>query len=285
MDTKFGEGLLDFNSELEDIIDLFNEYEEIKDSDSLNELLKEYIEFEDELEEVDEAIGSAGPKLKPTPKPGHFYQIKTGDNLFSITSRAYGVKPGRERLKLARLINNNPYNLRFRRPKPIKFFPQGIISFFPEFVCGLAKQSSATGEVPRGKCYAIIKIPSLKTKIDMRKAIRQNRKFSKSLGWKAFRSSIVALLGFTNHIPGEREFAEVVARWQQNKGVLKVDGIISPQTFALMKPALKAGEPLENRDVSQSLDHRTTLASQAMKLMSRNALDYEPVDAAESFRS
>ncbi len=102
---------------------------------------------------------SGGPaELKQNPEEGHFYQIKRGDNLFHITSRAYGVGAGQERLRLARLINNDPFNLRLRRPEPVNLFPEGIISFYNEFADS-AKQLQAKGKPPSGKEYAVIKIP------------------------------------------------------------------------------------------------------------------------------
>lgn len=94
------------------------------------------------------------------PKEGSFYQIKKGDTLLRIASKAYGVVPGSELRKLARLINEDPYNLRVRRSEPVDLFPEGIISFYPEFVCGFAAQSQSADKPPSGSCYAIIKIPA-----------------------------------------------------------------------------------------------------------------------------
>jgi hypothetical protein len=102
---------------------------------------------------------SGGPaELRPNPEEGHLYQIKRGDNLLHIASRAYGVGAGQERLRLARLINNDPFNLRLRRPEPVNLFPEGIISFYNEFADS-AKQLHAKGKPPSGKEYAVIKIP------------------------------------------------------------------------------------------------------------------------------
>jgi LysM repeat protein len=101
------EELFEADWELEAIAELFDEEEKV--SDLYNELLDHNAAFEDELEQADEIIDTVVPKLKLTPQTGHFYQIKLGDTLFGITSRAYGVKPGTERLKLARLINNDLY--------------------------------------------------------------------------------------------------------------------------------------------------------------------------------
>jgi hypothetical protein len=94
------------------------------------------------------------------PKEGSFYQIKKGDTLLKIARKAYGVVPGSELRKLARLINEDPYNLRVRRSEPVDLFPEGIISFYPEFVCGFAAQSQSAGKPASGSCYAIIKIPA-----------------------------------------------------------------------------------------------------------------------------
>jgi hypothetical protein len=98
-------------------------------------------------------------QVSSTAKEGSFYQIKKGDTLLKITRSAYGVEPGAELRKLARLINDDPYNLRFRRSEPVELFPEGIISFYPEFTCGFLEQLKSIARPPSGSCFAIIRIP------------------------------------------------------------------------------------------------------------------------------
>jgi hypothetical protein len=125
------------------------------------QLVGPYIPTDQELVQSSDSLGSLErlPSAQATPKEGRFYQIKKGDNLLKVTSAAYSVPPGQERLKLARLINDHPWNQRYRHPKPVELFPEGIISFYPKFECSAARQISAKGKPPPGKCYAVIFIP------------------------------------------------------------------------------------------------------------------------------
>jgi peptidoglycan hydrolase-like protein with peptidoglycan-binding domain len=75
--------------------------------------------------------------------------------------------------------------------------------------------------------------------IDLDRAVRLNRGYAQSLGWQPEFDRIVALLGFTNYTPDERNFAETVARWQQSRG-LPVDGVVGPTTWSVMRAALGA---------------------------------------------
>lgn len=94
------------------------------------------------------------------PEPGEIYAIQKGDSLLGATSRAYGVKAGTTRLRLAQKINAHPLNRRFWRAPSGDFehtnFPDGIVSFTPEFTCGDPQRRAAKGEE---KCYARLFIP------------------------------------------------------------------------------------------------------------------------------
>ncbi len=96
--------------------------------------------------------------ITPEPMPGHFYTIRYGDTLFGITSRAYGVSPGQERLAWARVINRARYNDRFRG-QPKDMFPEGLVSFYPKFIADPAVQAEAEGYAPSGHSFATLWIP------------------------------------------------------------------------------------------------------------------------------
>ncbi|HTE25246.1 DUF2272 domain-containing protein [Flavitalea sp.] len=75
------------------------------------------------------------------------------------------------------------------------------------------------------------------------KAIEQNRYYSNTLGWSAQAVQINKLLlplsGQQNITLSEEAFAQAAAVWQQQNG-LTADGVIGPNTWAVMKPMLNA---------------------------------------------
>ena len=71
-----------------------------------------------------------------TPEPGRPYQIRSGDNLYSVAGRAYGLGAGGARLQAAKDINAHPANAQLRRVVPSSTFdqsqfppPLNVISF------------------------------------------------------------------------------------------------------------------------------------------------------------
>src|SRR5262249_21963707 len=74
---------------------------------------------------------------------------------------------------------------------------------------------------------------------NMARAVRENRRYMRSLGWQAYRYAIVRLLGFTISIPSETMFAAAVARWQAQEG-LSPDGIIGAHVLARIRAALQS---------------------------------------------
>lgn len=92
---------------------------------------------------------------------GKLYRIRRGDTLLGVAGKVYGVGPSKERLRLAQLINDHPYNQRFWRASlASSWFPQGRISFNPRFSCSFRSQQNAfKGSAPFGRCYATILIP------------------------------------------------------------------------------------------------------------------------------
>lgn len=86
----------------------------------------------------------ANSLISDTPVPGRFYKIKYGKGgLLETAGRAYGLKPGAERLKRAQAINSHPLSIKFWRSPgnafECKLFGKGVISFLPRFTCGNRK--------------------------------------------------------------------------------------------------------------------------------------------------
>ncbi|MPZ74349.1 MAG: hypothetical protein GEU74_14190 [Nitriliruptorales bacterium] len=109
----------------------------------------------EDAQEVEEALPEPAedPGITAEPTPGHRYQIRRGDTLFGITSRAYSVSPGSVRLALARVINDHPANHPFHSEdvsaNERKLFGGARISLLPRF-------SSAPGG---SRTFAVIYIP------------------------------------------------------------------------------------------------------------------------------
>lgn len=95
--------------------------------------------------------------VESSPTPGSWYRIKKGDTLFGITSKAYGVKPGSRRLKMARWINSARANRPMIDPgNADKFFPRGRISFRARY----SSDVEAAIKGAPGNRYAVIWIPA-----------------------------------------------------------------------------------------------------------------------------
>jgi hypothetical protein len=71
--------------------------------------------------------------------------------------------------------------------------------------------------------------------IDIAKATRSNRTYSRQLGWSSRFRQISQVLGFVASTPGEEQFALAVADWQPRHG-LRMDGIVGPGTWARLRP-------------------------------------------------
>ncbi len=97
----------------------------------------------------------------PRPTPGRYYQIRKGDVLLSVAGKAYEVKAGTtERLEFARRINRHPLNGKYLRGhKATELFPEGLLSFLPEFSCDVRAQIASIQQAPAGDCFAVIWIP------------------------------------------------------------------------------------------------------------------------------
>jgi len=119
--------------------------------------------------------------------------------------------------------------------------------------------------------------------INVGRAVRLNRRYRQSLGWQAYTSSILRLLGFAATIPGESVFAVAVARWQRTQGSLLVDGIIGPQTLRAMRPVLESLTTVDLLDTRRDLSsHEFELDSVLLRRLERE-LAYEMPEAADLF--
>lgn len=109
----------------------------------------------------------SGARFTNAPTPGAFYKIQFGKGgLIRTAARAYGVPLRPNPIRLAKLINDHPYNRRFwRSPKNAferRFYPSGLINFNPRFVGAFADQMAVGFDerAPRGRRFAIIWIPN-----------------------------------------------------------------------------------------------------------------------------
>jgi hypothetical protein len=124
---------------------------------------EEDVEEEEQQDEADSEEGDVHGDITPNPTPGAFYQIKYGDTLLGVVGSAYGVGAGGTRLSLAKKVNAWSTNKRFWIPPKStfgkKYFPGGIISFYPQF--SESYESQYSGDTAgSGSSYAYIYIPS-----------------------------------------------------------------------------------------------------------------------------
>ena len=89
------------------------------------------------------------------PTPGKWYRIQRGDNLLKVAGEAFNLGAGRERYKRAKWIDKSPPNQRVHTGKPDNLFPDGKISFMPQWSADVA--GNIAGQP--GNAYAIIWIP------------------------------------------------------------------------------------------------------------------------------
>jgi V8-like Glu-specific endopeptidase len=133
--------------------------------------LKSYAAWETELldDELDYESNSYEfeATVRDTPTPGSFYRIQYGQGgLIKTAARAYQVPLQPNPIRLAKLINDHPYNRRFwRSPNNTferQYFPEGIITFNPSFIESFAAQKAVgyDAKAPRGHNFAVLWIPS-----------------------------------------------------------------------------------------------------------------------------
>ncbi len=77
--------------------------------------------------------------------------------------------------------------------------------------------------------------------IDLNRAVRENQRYGKQLGWQVHFDRIARLVGSTTPSPGGTEFAKRVADWQRSQGFREreVDGIIGPEAWLRMLTEMK----------------------------------------------
>jgi len=119
--------------------------------------------------------------------------------------------------------------------------------------------------------------------INVGRAVTLSRRYGQSLGWQAYTSSILRLLGFALSIPEEPDFVAAVARWQRTQGSLLVDGIIGPQTLSAMRPVLESLTTVDLLDTRRDLSsHEFELDSVLLRRLERE-LAHEAPEAADLF--
>ena len=84
--------------------------------------------------------------------------------------------------------------------------------------------------------------------INVRRAVRSNRKFARRIRWDAYMAPIGRLFRIRRLEPDASALAQAVAQWQFNNG-LSVDGVIGPSTWEAMLSVL----PLSYRGPAHSL--------------------------------
>lgn len=115
------------------------------------------------LDELKIAPAAAKKTITSSPTPGHLYRIRRGDSLLQIAGAAYKKKAGPERLQRAQLTNRHPFNWRYCTPGKQsfskKYFPEGMISFYPRVSCADADFNMPWVFPPEGRCYPLLYIP------------------------------------------------------------------------------------------------------------------------------
>ena len=103
---------------------------------------------------------AAWPGMKKEPTPGFWYRVRKGDSNLAVAGKAYGVKAGGTRLKLANMMIAAKANAPFRYPGKSdfakKYMPGGVLSFNPKF----ASDANAAAQGAPGGSYPVIWIPA-----------------------------------------------------------------------------------------------------------------------------
>lgn len=98
--------------------------------------------------------------IQTTPTPGAWYKIQKGDDLLTVTGKAFGVGSGGTRLKLSQMVNASPANACYLvAPKSDfgkKYYAGGIISFLPQW----SGEVTEAARCASGGTYAVIWIPA-----------------------------------------------------------------------------------------------------------------------------
>ncbi len=110
---------------------------------------------------VDNAYNFGQLEVADAPTPGRWYRIQRGDSLLKVTGRAYGLKSGKERTKMSKVINSSLANQCVQVPTEAgsfnsKVYGENIASFRPRWACDPEDQQGRCGV---GKCFAVLWIP------------------------------------------------------------------------------------------------------------------------------
>jgi outer membrane protein OmpA-like peptidoglycan-associated protein len=117
---------------------------------------------------------------------------------------------------------------------------------------------------------------------DMSRAVRENRRYARSLGWQAYAWAIMRFLGFAASIPSESAFASAVARWQAGQS-LPANGILGPQTLARMRPPLKSLTSFPGDDPRPAVSSQEIPSDPGVLRQLRREFEYEAGDQADKF--
>ena len=128
----------------------------------------------------------------------------------------------------------------------------------------------------------LFKRPVPPTPGDMTRAVRENRRYARSLGWQAYASAIMRFLGFATSIPSESVFARAVARWQGSQG-LNPNGIIGPQTLARIRAALESLKSFPGDDTRPAVSSQEIPPDPGVLRQLQREFQYEAGDEADKF--
>ncbi|VAW58301.1 hypothetical protein MNBD_GAMMA08-827 [hydrothermal vent metagenome] len=191
-----------------------------------NELEKELLNEDMVIVKAASPVSSA-KTITLSPKTGHLYRIKKGDNLLKIAGTAYKKKAGSMRLERAQLINRHPFNWRYytatKKNFTRKYFPEGVISFSPYFSCFDADFNFPSKFPRKGSCYSLLFIPP-ETDIWQRRPDEEIQPDLRTC-WAA------AILSWSKVVPGARKFKsvdDVVVTFRKHKlKMLMEDGVVA----------------------------------------------------------
>jgi hypothetical protein len=117
---------------------------------------------------------------------------------------------------------------------------------------------------------------------DVARAVLENRRYRRSLGWQAYEFAIMRLLGFASSIPSEPAFASAVARWQAQRG-LPSNGVITSPTLAQLVAALKSVQSFAGDDTRPTVSMREIPTDSSALRQLQREFQYEAGEEADKF--
>jgi peptidoglycan hydrolase-like protein with peptidoglycan-binding domain len=114
------------------------------------------------------------------------------------------------------------------------------------------------------------------------RAVKENRRLARSLGWQAYASSIMRLLGFSTFVPSDSAFAAAVAAWQSRQG-LRPNGIVGRQTLAGIHAALQSLTSFPGDDTRPTVSTQEIPPDPGVLRRLQREFQYEAGDEADKF--